>query len=1167
MNTERKTVCHLCSEKIDVSEARPFSKVSCKNCGDLILVTEVIGDYILTKQVSEDTYSISYKGFNELGETLSIKKLKVESDYNEEQFRHLEERFKSLNSESIDYKFLTIDENCLIIRPWLQICVETYLKEKRPKSEQAILFLQQLSKLFLKAAESQRPITSVTLSNIFLNISGDIAIADRGFKEITSFDFDQSLLCFQNLTAQLCCNTDFTVDMELNLALRDMAPNNLRSFLKKLFSKNSFLNFGELNDAAKSLNDDNQLQVVLPKKVSSEKKKQKKISSSKKTKTFATQKKPTAIQKKSRRLIKRNKTRNKSYLPLIAILGLISAIAFAVLYGSKFNANQAPVASAKTKAPKKIIPKKKEIVQAPKPKEIEVREIVSKPQEPEIVNFTNDHQNFTKIINKHCFDCHGQKEDEIEGKFNFVKFLASKKQNPKAWKIIYDQIKKGEMPPEDQEPLTLEEKMIVLNEIEKITSETKVTKQMRPLTPVEIKNSIVDLFHIEKGSYNPFDALYANYTDDKFHSMQTEVITPFYMSDLYEILHDSIESFVSLNPIVKPMNMSASFPPAAVSQRVFKDGSHLRWIGEHVAVNFKKHDLPPPKPKTKNREKVGPTSNIDEALRRLTLPPGTYKLSFTAQAMNMDTYNIDEYKWGKEVVDYIKGFLKKHPYSIPVRFFTKPPGTADPYAKSTPITTLDIGSSEPSKYTVEFSLSRRNGIGYISDVLPNVNTLIKLIVPHMFKGQKIDVTHFEKVSAMLYTQKYVFPQVHFKDIEITGPYDVKVSNYSVNRETERLDNITIRKKFRALHNDNFIQNNIPYDYIFSKFKQRGIEKGESFRNSLVAFFLSPDFLTLEYDRKDKRKQARMISYSFHKTFPKKEMVDQLNDRDGIRRGKLTQWLVQHEGFEEFVEDFAYQWLNMAAIKEAMPDQNRFSEFYSNKLLKDFTLEIRHFMTYLFKENRPVNELISADYSIINSNLASFYGSSSRSKGFQKTDLKESSRGGLLSTGAFLTATGNGLEGLPIRRAQWILENVLDSNLPPPPDNIDVENFEKATGKSLKERLKIHSSNPQCYACHKKIDPIALVMDGFTTIGRKTYRHTSTEFNGVTLKGFSDLKKYLGSQDEAIARSLIKNILKYTLGRELYVQDGLVIDRIIEKHTADNFPVRDLLDSIIKGFFL
>ncbi|MCM8531628.1 MAG: DUF1588 domain-containing protein [Lentisphaeraceae bacterium] len=1166
MNTERKTVCHLCSEKIDVSEAIPFSKVSCNSCGGLILVTEVIGDYILTKQVLEDTHSISYKGFNDLGETLSVKKLKVENNYDEEQFRHLEEKLKTLNSESIDYKLLKLGDSYLVTRPWLQICVGSYLKEKRPKSEQASLFLHQLSQRFLKAAESKQAITSITLENVFLNDMGDVTIADRGYIETKHIDFKQSLLCFQNLTANPCCDTDFTVDMELNLALRDVAPENLKNFLKKLFSKDSFQSFDELNIATTSLIDNASIQTTHTKKTV-EKKKPKKVSSNKKTKTFAAQKKPTTIQNKSRRIIRKNKNKGKSYLPLITILGLISAVAFAVLFSSKFKTNQTPVASVKTKAPKKVIPKKKKIVQAPKPKEIEVREIVSKPQEPEIINFTNDHQNFTKIIDKHCLDCHGKKEDEIEGKFNFVKFLASKKQNPKAWKIIYDQIKKGDMPPEDQEPLTLEEKMIVLNEIEKTTSETKITKQMRPLTPVEIKNSIVDLFHIEKGSYNPFDALYANYTDDKFHSMQTEVITPFYMSDLYEILHDSIESFVSLNPIVKPMNMSASFPPAAVSQRVFKDGSHLRWIGEHVAVNFKKHDLPKPKPKTKNREKVGPTSNIDEALRNLTLPPGTYKLSFTAQAMNMDTYNIDQYKWGKEVVDYIKGFLKKHPYSVPVRFFTKPPGTADPYAKSNPITTLDIGSSEPSKYTVEFTLSRRNGIGYISDVLPAVGTLIKLIVPHMFKGQKIDITHFEKVSAMLYTHKYVFPQVHFKDIEITGPYDVKVSDYSVNREMERLDNITIRKKFRALHNDNFIQNNIPYDYIFSKFKQRGIEKGESFRNSLVAFFLSPDFLTLEYDRKDKRKQARMISYSFHKTFPKKEMMDQLNDRDGIRRGKFTEWLVQNEGFEEFIEDFAYQWLNMAAIKEAMPDQNRFSEFYSNKLLKDFTLEIRHFITHLFKENRPVNELISADYSIINSNLASFYGSSSSSKEFLKTDLKESSRGGLLSTGAFLTATGNGLEGLPIRRAQWILENVLDSNLPPPPDNIDVENFEKAAGKSLKERLKIHSSHPQCYACHKKIDPLALVMDSFSTIGRENYRHISTEYNGIPLKGFKDLKKYLGSQDEAIARSLIKNILKYTLGRELYVQDGLIIDRIIEKHAADNFPVRDLLDSMIKGFFL
>ncbi|MCH2208730.1 MAG: DUF1588 domain-containing protein [Lentisphaerales bacterium] len=134
----------------------------------------------------------------------------------------------------------------------------------------------------------------------------------------------------------------------------------------------------------------------------------------------------------------------------------------------------------------------------------------------------------------------------------------------------------------------------------------------------------------------------------------------------------------------------------------------------------------------------------------------------------------------------------------------------------------------------------------------------------------------------------------------------------------------------------------------------------------------------------------------------------------------------------------------------------------------------------------------------------------------------------------MTATGNGLMPLPIKRAEWILKNILDSKLPPPPVDINLEQYQQSGNVPLHERLKQPSQNPKCFSCHKRMDPIAVVMNAFNTIDAVNHNNSAAtvKLNDKVIRNFAGFKDYLKTEEESIAGGFIKSLLRYSLGREL-----------------------------------
>ena len=130
------------------------------------------------------------------------------------------------------------------------------------------------------------------------------------------------------------------------------------------------------------------------------------------------------------------------------------------------------------------------------------------------------------------------------------------------------------------------------------------------------------------------------------------------------------------------------------------------------------------------------------------------------------------------------------------------------------------------------------------------------------------------------------------------------------------------------------------------------------------------------------------------------------------------------------------------------------------------------------------ELLTANYSFINADLAKIYGVSGvpQDSKLRKYTFTDGRRGGLLGMGAFLTLTADSLSTSPIHRAVYVMENFLGIHPTPPPPNVKILEPDVRQAKTIKEILAAHTTEENCASCHKTIDPYGYAFENFDPTG-------------------------------------------------------------------------------------
>jgi len=371
---------------------------------------------------------------------------------------------------------------------------------------------------------------------------------------------------------------------------------------------------------------------------------------------------------------------------------------------------------------------------------------------------------------------------------------------------------------------------------------------------------------------------------------------------------------------------------------------------------------------------------------------------------------------------------------------------------------------------------------------------------------------------------------------------------------------------------------------------------DAMRRVYVAILTSPEFLFLPAPSDDEALAAR-LAYWLWNGPPDEHLLAVARDRSlrrpEVLRAQVDRLLADPRG-ERFTADFARQWLELGRLDETNPDPQLYPE-YRFLLGQGVSAETPAFLRELIIQDLPARSLLKPGFAMLTQRLAEHYGI----KGVQGVEQRkvplppDSLRGGLLGQAAIHKLTANGTTTSPVKRGVWVSDRLLDAPAPPPPPGISAVDPDTRGTTTIREQLTKHRSDPNCAACHAKIDAPGFALEAFDPVGglRTRYRsngqgelppekgHTdwkveyrlgpSVDASGTLRDGraFRDTSAFvelLATDDEKLARAFVAHLARYATGTEISFADRAEIRRIVEQTKANGYGLRSLLHALAQS---
>jgi hypothetical protein len=318
--------------------------------------------------------------------------------------------------------------------------------------------------------------------------------------------------------------------------------------------------------------------------------------------------------------------------------------------------------------------------------------------------------------------------------------------------------------------------------------------------------------------------------------------------------------------------------------------------------------------------------------------------------------------------------------------------------------------------------------------------------------------------------------------------------------------------------------------------------------------------------------ASRLSFFLWSSIPDEELLELASQNKLHEPATLEQQarrMLADPRSESLVTDFGGQWLYLRELKNQRPESKEFDE----NLRAAFKRETELFFGSIIREDHNVLELLNADYTFVDEQLARHYGISNvHGSAFRRVALPENRRG-LLGQGSILLVTSVANRTSPVARGKWILENLMASPPPLPPPNVPPlkESTAQATAGSVRQRMEEHRNNAVCAACHKIMDPIGFSLENYDLIGKW---RTSDEgvpieasgelVDGTRLDGPAGLRQALLSRSDVFVSTLTEKLLTYALGRGVRYYDMPAVRAIMRGAAQNDYRFSSLISGIVSS---
>ncbi|MBA3548350.1 MAG: DUF1588 domain-containing protein, partial [Nannocystis sp.] len=277
--------------------------------------------------------------------------------------------------------------------------------------------------------------------------------------------------------------------------------------------------------------------------------------------------------------------------------------------------------------------------------------------------------------------------------------------------------------------------------------------------------------------------------------------------------------------------------------------------------------------------------------------------------------------------------------------------------------------------------------------------------------------------------------------------------------------------------------------------------------------------------------------------------------------------------KEAVRDFFTQFLDLGRLDGITRDPTRYP-LASPTMIDSMRTEVRLLVDDLiYRQDGDIRSIFSTRHTFVNSELAALYGVAAEGATpitFVPVDLPEDGpRAGLLTLGAFLTMNAHETENSPTARGKYVRSRVLCQEVPTPPPDIDLNLEPQAgdEGKTLRERLEEHRSNPVCAGCHAFIDPPGFLFENFDPIGAwRTLDNgqpidASGDLDGMPLTSARDLADIL-KDDPRVGRCIVTQLYRHAIGRREVVSERPGLNLVSDQFDAAGNRFRDLMLTLV-----
>jgi hypothetical protein len=296
----------------------------------------------------------------------------------------------------------------------------------------------------------------------------------------------------------------------------------------------------------------------------------------------------------------------------------------------------------------------------------------------------------------------------------------------------------------------------------------------------------------------------------------------------------------------------------------------------------------------------------------------------------------------------------------------------------------------------------------------------------------------------------------------------------------------------------------------------------------------------------------------------------LDSKEGLRA--QAERLLESDRARDALSSFHLQWLGLDDIADKHKDAALFPQFTPamGAAMREETVAFADFVVR--RGDGRLATLLSAPFTLASPDLLALYGATAPAAVDGTVALDPQQRAGLLTQGAFLAAHSHANQTSPVHRGLAVRKNLLCTDLPDPPMNVDNTPPEPDPSATTRQRFEQHRADPSCIGCHTLLDPIGVGFEGYDAIGR--YRTTE---NGLPLdtagelvaagaasgafNGAVELAKRLSMSAE-VRECVKKQWFRFSLGRLEGPDDACTLRALAKDFEASDFNVKSLLLALV-----